>query len=60
MTVILDLFKWAWKLFWPLIVLIMLIGVHVGTITYMDFDSELINKRISLIAQVIGGFLIFY
>ncbi len=60
MTVILDLFKWAWKLFWPLIVLTMLIGVHVGAIKYMDFDSAFINKKISLVVQVIGGFLIFY
>lgn len=56
----LDLFKWAWKLFWPLIVLIMLVGVHVGAITYMNFDAAFINKKISLVTQVIGGFLILY
>lgn len=56
----LDLIKWAWKLFWPLIILGSFIGVHVWAFTALDFDLMLVNKSISLLAQGVGGSLILY
>lgn len=59
MNTILRLFKWSWRA-WPVLVLIVLIFFHLLLVNFLCLNASTINKTISLISQLVGGLLILY
>lgn len=53
------LIKWVWRA-WPVLILLSLLSVHLMLIYYFCLESEVTNKTISLVAQIIGGLLVVY
>jgi len=59
-SVSIKLLNWIWGVFWPILVIAMILAIHVFVFNKFDVDAENTNKLVSLIAQVIGGALILY
>ncbi len=59
MNMVRRLITWFWRA-WPLILIVLLLGVHFSVLNCLSYNASEINKTISLAFQIIGGLLVLY